>query len=198
MNIIVAIVGMTGSGKSTASECLVNRGWHHIRFGQVTIDRLKEDRREINPETEKNMREQLRRDHGMGAFALLYVSWRQMSKASLADDDFSVLVESSEMCSQSLRAPYIPGGTAGEEIRGKMGPRTPVFGVLKLREGVEFVPVLLSQFANPFAGEHLSHGVQRPFCSRVEDAGILGHGLNLTGERSAELVKKRSCRVCGV
>ena len=62
---------MTGSGKSTASECLVNRGWHHIRFGQVTIDRLKEDRREINPETEKNMREQLRRDHGMGAFALL-------------------------------------------------------------------------------------------------------------------------------
>jgi len=71
MNIIVAIVGMTGSGKSTASECLVNRGWHHIRFGQVTIDRLKEDRREINPETEKNMREQLRRDHGMGAFALL-------------------------------------------------------------------------------------------------------------------------------
>ena len=51
MNIIVAIVGMTGSGKSTASECLVNRGWHHIRFGQVTIDRLKEERREINPET---------------------------------------------------------------------------------------------------------------------------------------------------
>ncbi len=71
MHIIVAIVGMTGSGKSTAAECLVTRGWRHIRFGQVTIDRLKEEGKEINPENEKEMREQLRRDHGMGAFALL-------------------------------------------------------------------------------------------------------------------------------
>lgn len=71
MHLIVAIVGMTGSGKSTAAECLVARGWRHIRFGQVTIDRLREVGRDINPENEKQMREQLRRDHGMGAFALL-------------------------------------------------------------------------------------------------------------------------------
>ncbi len=74
MHIIVAIVGMTGSGKSTAAGCLVGRGWRHIRFGQVTIDRLKEEGREINPENEKTKREQLRRDHGMGAFALLSLS----------------------------------------------------------------------------------------------------------------------------
>ena len=43
MHIIVAIVGMTGSGKSTAAGCLVDRGWLHIRFGQATIDRLKEE-----------------------------------------------------------------------------------------------------------------------------------------------------------
>ena len=71
MNLIVAIVGMTGSGKSTAAECLIARGWRHVRFGQVTIDRLREEGRDINPENEKQMREQLRRDHGMGAFALL-------------------------------------------------------------------------------------------------------------------------------
>ena len=71
MHIIVAIVGMTGSGKSTAAGCLVDRGWRHIRFGQATIDRLKEEGKAINPENEKTMREQLRRDHGMGAFALL-------------------------------------------------------------------------------------------------------------------------------
>ena len=71
MHLIVAIVGMTGSGKSTAAECLVDRGWRHIRFGQVTIDRLRDEGREINPENEKQMREQLRIDHGMGAFALL-------------------------------------------------------------------------------------------------------------------------------
>lgn len=71
MNIIVAIVGMTGSGKSTVSECLVDRGWQHIRFGQVTIDQLKEEQKEINPENEKNMREKLRREYGMGVFASL-------------------------------------------------------------------------------------------------------------------------------
>lgn len=71
MPLIVAIVGMTGSGKSTAAECLVARGWRHIRFGQVTIDRLKEEGREVNPENEKEMRERLRRDHGMGVFARL-------------------------------------------------------------------------------------------------------------------------------
>lgn len=69
MHLIVAIVGMTGSGKSTAAECLVARGWRHIRFGQVTIDRLKEEGREVNPANEKEMRERLRREHGMGAFA---------------------------------------------------------------------------------------------------------------------------------
>ncbi len=74
MHIIVAIVGMTGSGKSTAAGCLVDRGWRHIRFGQATIDRLKEEGKAINPENEKTMREQLRRDHGMGAFALLSLS----------------------------------------------------------------------------------------------------------------------------
>jgi len=71
MHLIVAIVGMTGSGKSTAAECLVDRGWRHIRFGQVTIDRLRAEGREVNPENEKEMREGLRRHHGMGAFAIL-------------------------------------------------------------------------------------------------------------------------------
>ncbi len=71
MHCIVAIVGMAGSGKSTAAECLVARGWRHIRFGQVTIDRLTEERRAINPENEKEMRERLRREHGMAVFALL-------------------------------------------------------------------------------------------------------------------------------
>ena len=46
-------------------------GWQYIRFGQLTIDRLKEQGRDITPENEKQMRENLRRDHGMGAFALL-------------------------------------------------------------------------------------------------------------------------------
>lgn len=71
MHHIIAFVGMTGSGKSTAAECLVEKGWSFIRFGQVTIDKLKEAGLEINPENEKTMREGLRKEHGMGAFAAL-------------------------------------------------------------------------------------------------------------------------------
>lgn len=71
MSVIIAFVGMTGAGKSTAAESLLARGWSYIRFGQVTIDRLKEAGQAINPENEKAMREGLRREHGMGVFARL-------------------------------------------------------------------------------------------------------------------------------
>lgn len=71
MSVIIAFVGMTGAGKSTAAESLLARGWSYIRFGQVTIDRLKEAGQAINPENEKAMREGLRREKGMGAFAML-------------------------------------------------------------------------------------------------------------------------------
>lgn len=71
MNTIIAFVGMTGSGKSTASDYLVEQGWKYIRFGQVTIDKLKEAGQEINPDNEKMMRESLRGQYGMGAYATL-------------------------------------------------------------------------------------------------------------------------------
>jgi dephospho-CoA kinase len=71
MNKLFAIVGMCGSGKSIACDSLRSRGWNYIRFGQITIDRLKETGKEINEVNEKSMRENLRKDHGMGAFAIL-------------------------------------------------------------------------------------------------------------------------------
>ena len=71
MNALLAIVGMAGSGKSAACDTLRDLGWGYIRFGQITIDRLKEAGTEINEENEKRMREMLRQEHGMGAFAVL-------------------------------------------------------------------------------------------------------------------------------
>lgn len=71
MYAIVAFVGMPGAGKSTAADCLVEMGWTYVRFGQVTIDRLREAGQEINPENEKKMREGLRAQYGMGIFATL-------------------------------------------------------------------------------------------------------------------------------
>ncbi|MBN1699810.1 MAG: AAA family ATPase [Spirochaetales bacterium] len=70
-NRIMAIVGMCGAGKSVACDVLKERGWHYIRFGQITIDKLKENGLEITPANEKEMRESLRKIYGMGAFAIL-------------------------------------------------------------------------------------------------------------------------------
>lgn len=70
-NKLFAIVGMCGSGKSIASDYLVELGYNKVYFGGVTMKKLKEEGLEINAENEKMMRERLRRDLGMGAFAIV-------------------------------------------------------------------------------------------------------------------------------
>lgn len=70
MGKIIAIVGMCGSGKSVATEMLENElGYKKVYFGGVTMEKLKEANLEVIPENEKMIREGLRRDLGMGAFA---------------------------------------------------------------------------------------------------------------------------------
>ena len=69
MGKIIAIVGMCGSGKSVASDYLVNKGYQKVYFGGVTMEKLKENNMEITPENEKYMREKLRKDLGMAAYA---------------------------------------------------------------------------------------------------------------------------------
>ena len=70
-NKIIAIVGMCGSGKSIASDMLVDMGYEKVYFGGVTMDKLKEEGLEVNASNEKMMRERLRKEYGMGAYALL-------------------------------------------------------------------------------------------------------------------------------
>lgn len=69
MGKIVAIVGMCGSGKSIASKYFEDLGYKNVYFGGVTMDKLKEAGLEVTPENEKMMREKLRRELGMGAYA---------------------------------------------------------------------------------------------------------------------------------
>lgn len=71
MNKLYAIVGMCGSGKSIASDYLVSKGFNKVYFGGVTMDKLKEANLEVNPLNEKMMREKLRSELGMGAFAIV-------------------------------------------------------------------------------------------------------------------------------
>lgn len=71
MGKIIAIVGMCGSGKSVACDYFESIGYQKVYFGGVTMDKLKENGLEVTPENEKMMREKLRKDLGMGAYAML-------------------------------------------------------------------------------------------------------------------------------
>ena len=70
MNNVLAVVGMTGSGKSVACDYLEDLGYKKVYFGGVTMDELKKANLEVNPENEKMMRERLRKEFGMGAYAI--------------------------------------------------------------------------------------------------------------------------------
>ena len=69
MKKLVAIVGMSGSGKSIASEYLENKGFNKIYFGGVVLEKVKEAGLEVTPDNEKMIREKLRKDFGMAAMA---------------------------------------------------------------------------------------------------------------------------------
>ncbi len=68
---VVAIVGLCGAGKSEVAERFVQAGFAYLRFGQITLDEVA--RRGLQPTeaNEKEIRESLRAEHGMAAFAIL-------------------------------------------------------------------------------------------------------------------------------
>ena len=69
MGKIIAIVGMCGSGKSVACDLLENKGFKKVYFGGVTLEKIKEEGLEVTPANEKMIREKLRSELGMGAYA---------------------------------------------------------------------------------------------------------------------------------
>jgi dephospho-CoA kinase len=71
MNKLVCITGLTGSGKSVASDYFVKKGFNFLRFGQITLDEIKRLGIEPNEENERPIRESFRKKYGMAAFAIL-------------------------------------------------------------------------------------------------------------------------------
>ncbi len=68
------MVGLPGSGKTEVSEYLRSRkDFRFLRFGQLTLDRIIEMGKEPSEALEKEVREQIRREHGMGAYATLNI-----------------------------------------------------------------------------------------------------------------------------
>lgn len=70
MNKIIAIVGMTGSGKSEAGEYFKAKGYEVLRFGSVVDEAVKEAGLPWTPENTALYRKKLREEFGMAAIAI--------------------------------------------------------------------------------------------------------------------------------
>jgi len=66
---VVSIVGMTGAGKSEVSRVFEQNGFTRIRFGDVTDEEMRRRGLEPNEESERLVRERLRREQGPTAYA---------------------------------------------------------------------------------------------------------------------------------
>ena len=71
MNKAVAVVGMCGSGKSVLCDYFCELGWQKVYFGGVVVSQVKKAGQEVNEANERKMREDLRKQYGMGALAVL-------------------------------------------------------------------------------------------------------------------------------
>lgn len=69
-NLLIAFVGMPGSGKTEATLYLQKKEIPFVRFGDITEEKLEEKNMPVTPENERIVREQLRKDFGMAAYAL--------------------------------------------------------------------------------------------------------------------------------
>ena len=68
---VVSIVGMAGSGKSEVARVFEGNGFTRIRFGDVTDEEMRKRGLEPSEESERYIRELLRQEHGMSAYARL-------------------------------------------------------------------------------------------------------------------------------
>ncbi len=67
---IVAVVGMCGSGKSVATETFTAAGWEKVYFGGITMEELEARGLDKNEKNEKMVREELRAQYGLAAYAV--------------------------------------------------------------------------------------------------------------------------------
>jgi len=69
---MICVVGMAGSGKSEVAEYIKRtKGLGYVRFGQVVLDVIIQEGGKSTEEREREVREKMRKEHGMAAIALL-------------------------------------------------------------------------------------------------------------------------------
>lgn len=71
MKKLVAVVGMSGTGKSVVTDYLEKRNWTKLYFGGITYKLMEEQgiERTKDGKSEKEFREKLRKDHGRECYA---------------------------------------------------------------------------------------------------------------------------------
>ncbi len=68
---VVALVGMPGSGKSEVARVFQKGGYSAVRFGDITDEEVRKRGLRLDEENERMVREDLRKKHGMAAYAIL-------------------------------------------------------------------------------------------------------------------------------
>jgi len=85
---VVSIVGMPGAGKSEVARLFEENGFIKIRFGDVTDEEVRKRGLELNEENERRVRELLRKEYGMSAYAIL-----NLSRIDLARKQSDVVID---------------------------------------------------------------------------------------------------------
>jgi dephospho-CoA kinase len=85
---VVSIVGMTGSGKSEVARFFNSKGFTTVRFGDITDEAVKAKGLPLAEENERPVREGLRKEHGMAAYARLSIP-----RIDTALKNFNVVVD---------------------------------------------------------------------------------------------------------
>ena len=85
---VVSIVGMAGAGKSEVAGIFEENGFIRIRFVDITDAEIKKRGMRLNEENERCIREHLRKEYGMSAYARL-----NLSKIDLARKQSAVVID---------------------------------------------------------------------------------------------------------
>jgi dephospho-CoA kinase len=70
---VVSVVGLTGSGKSEVAKLFSEKGFTTVRFGDITDEAVKKQGLPLTEANERPVREGIRQEHGMAAYAKLSV-----------------------------------------------------------------------------------------------------------------------------
>ena len=68
-NIIVAVIGLCGAGKSEATQVFLDNDFKRVYFGDVTFDEMKKRDLPITPDNERMIREELRKTGDLAIYA---------------------------------------------------------------------------------------------------------------------------------